>query len=102
MIKAKVTKNIMSNGTIIANLTLRQIISAIIAMIIACITVFFLIDVIDINILLSIVFAEIIVFLGFGIVKIQGMTLFKFVILVLFKSADRRPYNRKGVFNDEC
>lgn len=51
--------------------------------------------------LIWIILMELIVVVGFGVVKINDMSLFRY-IFKLMKGNDRRPYsNRKGVFDKD-
>ncbi len=100
MIKVKVTKNIIRDGTLFLNLTLKQILSAIFALLIALGTYFFLARYkIDNDLIMFLLFLEIAIILGFGVIQIQGMSLFK-VLILSFKPIDKRPYHRKGVFDN--
>lgn len=96
MIKAKVSKNIMRQNAIL-HFSISQIVTGIIGLIIGIGIYFLLKDAVEINILMWIIFIELIVVIGFGVAKVNGMSLIKFII-VTFKT-DKRPYNSKGVFN---
>lgn len=99
MIKVKITKNVINKsvsplGSII---TPRIIVCTILGLSAAVSTFFALKDSVEFNTLMWIVFGEIALFVGFGI-QINGISLFKFLF---GKQKDTRPFNRKGVFNDE-
>lgn len=99
MIKVKVTKNIMRKGTVAAGLTMKQIIIGIIGLLsgLGILALFW--GKININILMSLVFLIILLVIGFGVIQIQGMSLFKFLWLG-FKGPDKRPFHVKGVFSN--
>ena len=99
MIKVKVTKNIMRDGTLFFNLTLKQILPAIFSLVVAFGTYFLLKGSLNDDLLMTIIFIEIAIVIGMGVVQIQGMSLFKILILA-FKGVDKRPYYIKGVFNN--
>ena len=100
MIKKKITKNINTKVSPF-QFDVKQIIVGLIGFVIAILTYFLLKDYIIFDALIWIILLELIVVVGFGIVKINDMSLFAF-LLRLMKSNDRRPYsNRKGVFDDD-
>lgn len=99
MIKVKITKNVINKsvsplGSII---TPRMIVCVVLGLGAAIATIFSLKEYIEFNALMWIVFGEIALFVGFGI-QINGISLFKFLF---GKQKDTRPFNRKGVFNDD-
>lgn len=99
MIKCKVTKRIMTDGNTFMgfNITISQIICAAVAAVASIASIILLKDILDINTVLWIVFGEIVLCVLFGI-KIQGQSL----IALFFKPAiSKRPYNSKGVFDNE-
>lgn len=98
MIKVKVTRNIIRRGAVMYGLTIRQIATAAVGLIVAVVEIFLLKDITSMDLMMTIVFATLVLFIGFGVVHIQGMSLFKFIMLA-FKGADKRPYNSKGVFS---
>ena len=100
MIKVKITKNVVkAKGGMM--LSVGQIIAGTVGVIIGLITFFALKDFMNINVLLWIIFCEIVLVVGFGAVKIDGMSLFGFLIKSL-KGVDKRPYsNNKGVFKND-
>lgn len=98
MIKVKVTKNIIRDGTVFFNLTKKQIIFAILSILVGLGTYFWLKDKIHFDMLMTIVFSEIVLIIGMGVVQIQGMSLLK-ILIGAFKGVDKRPYYIKGVFN---
>ncbi|MEG0614209.1 MAG: PrgI family protein [Oscillospiraceae bacterium] len=100
MIRVKVTKNIIRNGTIAFGLTLKQILSAVIAVAIALLSIFLLKDKMNFDLLMTLVFVEIIIVILLGVVQLQGMSFAKFVLLS-FKGTDKRPFCIKGVFKNE-
>ncbi len=102
MIKAKITKNIIHKGPNILGMpvTISQIIIAAIGTAAAIGEFFLLSDKMDINSLMSIIFVTLMLFMAFGVVKIQGMTLVKFIILCM-KGIDKRPFCIRGDFGEE-
>ena len=101
MIKVKVTKNIMNKNTGFLNLSISQMIAGLIGVAVGFATFFLLKDYLDINGLMWIILLEMIVVIGFGIVRINDMNLFTIMIKSL-KGVDKRPYsNKKGVFDDD-
>lgn len=98
--KVKVTKNIIRDGAKVAGLGWKQILFGILAILIAAGTIFLLYDKLKIDLLMWIVFAELVLTIGFGIVQIQGMSLIK-MLLKKFQGADKRFYAIKGVFSNE-
>ncbi|GHU58135.1 hypothetical protein FACS1894133_2320 [Clostridia bacterium] len=105
MIKAKALKNIMRNGTVVLGImlpvTVTQIVTAALALVLAVLEIYFLRTRMEINSVMSIVFVTIFVFVSIGIVKIQGMSLVKLLYLTIFKAVDKRPYQSKGVFDKD-
>lgn len=99
MIKVKITKNVINKSVspLGSALTPRLIVYTVIGLAAAIATFFALKDSIEFNALMWIVFAEIALFVSLGI-QINGVG----VLNLLFgKQKDTRPFNRKGVFNDE-
>ena len=100
MIKKKITKNINTKVSPF-QFDVKQIIVGLIGFVIAILTYFLLKDYIIFDALIWIILLELIVVVGFGIVKSNDMSLFAFLPRLL-KSNDRRPYsNRKGVFDED-
>jgi len=100
-LKVKVTKNIIrKNGVIIAGLTIRDLISASIGLIISGLFIYFLKGKVSMNTLMNLSFLIIAVVVSCSVVKIQGMSLMKLLILT-FKGVDKRPYNKSGGFSFE-
>ena len=101
MIKVKVTKNIMNKNTGFLNLSVSQMIAGLVGVAVGLGTFFWLKDYLDINGLMWIIMLEMILVIGFGIVKINDMSLFT-VLIKSLKGVDKRPYsNKKGVFDDD-
>lgn len=92
MIKVKITKNVINKSV-----TPRMIVCTVLGLGAAIATIFSLKEYIEFNALLWIVFGEIALFVSFGI-QINGISLFK---LLFGRQKDTRPFNRKGVFNDD-
>ena len=99
MIQVKITKNVMNKSVSKIPFSPIQIVFALIALAVGAFTLFELKDSVDFNSLMGIIFVELIVVMVPGIVRIDGMNLIKFIISS-FK-IDKRPFNRKGVFNDD-
>ncbi len=99
MIKVKITKNVINKsvsplGSII---TPRIIVCTILSLGAAIATIFSLKEYIELNALMWIVFGEIALFVSLGI-QINGVGILN---LLFGKQKDTRPFNRKGVFNDD-
>ena len=100
-IKKKVTKNIMADKGILLGLSLSQLVMCGIGFAIGVGTFMLLKDYMDFNGLMWIIFLELVVVVGFGVIRIYDMNLLQLLIKV-FKGADKRPYsNRKGVFDKD-
>ena len=98
MIKVKITKNIIRKNKSSLGLNKKQIIIAGIAFVIGLLMLIFLKGTMSTQLLLSLIFMGIIIF--FGVVNIQGMSLFQYMISI-FKGVDVRTYESKGVFNND-
>ena len=100
MIKKKITKNINTKVSPF-QFEISQIIIGVIGLAVALGTYFLLRDYIVFDGLIWIILLELMLVVGFGIIKINDMSLIAF-IMRLAKSNDRRPYsNRKGVFDED-
>lgn len=100
MIKKKITKNINTKVSPFQFEPI-QIIIGIVGLAVAIGTYFLLRNYIVFDGLIWIILLELMLVVGFGIIKINDMSLIAF-ILRLTKSNDRRPYsNRKGVFDKD-
>ena len=99
MIKCKVTKKIMQESGTIMGLSIIQIVTLIIGCIvtIGSLLLLWLVLKVGIDAVMWIVFLELVLFIGFGVVRIQGMSVLKFITS---NSTQKRPYNSKGVFNN--
>lgn len=96
-----VTKNIMNDDEVIFNLNWKQIIWGIIGVAVGVATFFLLKDYIIFDGLMWLIFFELIIVIGFGIVQINGMSLFT-IMAKSIKGVDKRPYsNTKGVFDED-
>ena len=100
MIKKKITKNINTKVSPF-QFEFSQIVIGIVGLAVAIGTYFLLRDYIVFDGLIWIILLELIFVVGFGIIKINDMSLIA-LILRLAKSNDRRPYsNKKGVFDED-
>ena len=100
MIKKKITKNINTKVSSF-QFDVIQIVIGIIGIIVAITTYFLLKDQIIFDVLIWIILLELILIVGFGIIKINDMRLISFITR-LAKLNDRRPYsNKKGVFDED-
>ena len=99
MIKVKITNNVINKSVspLGSSMTPRLIVCTILGLIAAVSTFFALKDSIEFNTLMWIVFGEIALFVSLGI-QINGVGILN---LLFGKQKDTRPFNRKGVFNDE-
>lgn len=100
MIKIKVTKNIIRNGTIFMGLTLKQIIMGGASFAIGILMVILLKGKMSTNAMMSLVFAVMFALLATTVIQIQGLSFPEFLYLCL-KGVDKRPYDAKGVFDNE-
>lgn len=101
MIRVKFTKNIMNKGGVIFNLNVSQLIWLGIAVIVGLATFFLLNDYIITDALMWIIFGEVSIIAGIGVIRINELNLFMFLIKML-KGADKRPYsNTKGVYDKD-
>ncbi len=99
--KVKVTKNIMNKGGVIFNLSVSQLIWLGIAVIAGLGTFFLLKDYIITDVLMWIIFGEVSIIAGIGVIRINELNLFMFLLKIL-KGADKRPYsNTKGVYDKD-
>ncbi len=99
--KVKVTKNIMNKGGVIFNLSVSQLIWLGIAVIVGLGTFFLLKDYIITDVLMWIIFGEVSIIAGIGVIRINELNLFMFLLKIL-KGADKRPYsNTKGVYDKD-
>lgn len=98
MRRVTITKNIINKHTVIMGLSWSQIITVGIGTVVALGTLYLLAFQLGINIelVMSIVFVEIVVIVFSGLVKINGMNLFKLLFLS-FKGPDIRKFNTKGL-----
>ena len=101
MIRVKVTKNIMNKGGVIFNLNISQLIWLGAAVIVGLATFFLLRDYIVTDALMWIIFGEVSIIAGIGVIRINELNLFMFLWKIL-KGADKRPYsNCKGVYDKD-
>lgn len=94
MRKVKVTKNFLKKGLLAFGLTKSQIITIIIAAVIAAgmISVAFAMGW-SINIVMQVVFVEILIIVGAVVFKIEGMSLFKYLFVLLLCADDVRAFS---------
>ncbi len=99
MIKVRITKNIIRKGEVGFGLSLSQIIMGVCALAVGIGMFLLLRDSVSTNLLMTLIFVVMALFLGFGIVKINGMSLFKLLFSSL-KGSDKRPYCIEGVYHN--
>jgi hypothetical protein len=99
MIKCKVTKKIMQEPGTIMGFSISQAVMLIVGCIaaIGTLLLLWLIIKLNIDIIMWIIFLELVLFIGLGVVRIQGLTVLQFIAS---NSTKKRPYDSKGVFND--
>ena len=98
MIKKKITKNINTKVSPF-QFEVKQIIIGIVGFVAALLTYFAFRDYMPFDGLIWIILLELMLVVGFGVVKINDMSLIAYIFRIL-KVNDRRPYsNRKGVFD---
>lgn len=101
MISKKITKNINKQKTGPFNLSISQMIAGIIGAVVGVATFFLLKDYIPFDGLIWIIFFELIIVIGIGVVKVYDMNLFQLLFKML-RGAEKRPYsNRKGVYDKD-
>ncbi len=99
MIKAKVTKNIIKKTNNSLGLTPNQIIITLIAFVIGIIMYFLLRNYMNFTLLSTLIFCELAGVICFGVINIQGMSLWSFFVKSM-KGADVRYYETEGIFSD--
>lgn len=99
MIKCKVTKKIMQEPGTLMGFSIGQVVMLIMGCIatIGTLLLLWLVLKISIDIIMWIVFLELVLFIGLGVVRIQGLTVMQFIAS---NSTKKRPYDSKGVFSD--
>lgn len=101
MRKVKITKQQTVNPkAVYMGLSKSQIIIMLLGLILAIIIfyLFFFCWKIDVNITMTIVFIELLIFAGFSVIRVNGLNLFKW-LRVAFSSPIHRPYQSKGVLD---
>lgn len=101
MIQVKMTKNINKPMNFFLKFTLGQTIALIVALAIGVATFFLLYPYIILDALMWIIFLELIIVIGFAVMRINGMNLFFYIIKKL-KGPEKRYYStKKGVYDDD-
>lgn len=100
MIKAKITKNIIRKSSNSLGLSMKQIIIGISAAAMGIVLYFLLRNVLPMQTLMTIIFVFLAVVIFFGCINVQGQSLFE-VFVKMFKGADVRYYDSKGVFSND-
>lgn len=96
MIKAKITKNIIKKTNNSLGLTPKQIVITAIAFAIGILTYFLLKSFLSFTVLSTLIFIELAGIICFGVINIQGMSLFQFFL----KGVEVRYYETEGLFKD--
>ena len=97
MIKAKITKNIMKKTNNSLGLTPRQMIITGIALAIGILMYFLLKNYMSFTVLSTLIFLELAAVICFGVINLQGMSLFEYFVKSM-KGADVRYYIQEGVY----
>ena len=97
MIKAKITKNIMKKTNNSLGLTPKQMIITGIALAIGIFMYFLLKNYMSFTVLTTLIFFELAAVICFGVINLQGMSLFEYFVKSL-KGADVRYYKQEGVY----
>ena len=97
MIKAKITKNIMKKTNNSLGLTPKQMIITGIALAIGIFMYFLLKNYMSFTVLSTLIFFELAAVICFGVINLQGMSLFEYFVKSL-KGADVRYYKQEGVY----
>jgi len=100
MIKVKITKNIIRKSKSTIGLDGKQIAFGVAGFGTGILLFFLLEDKMPLQPLLTLVFIVIAVTVLFGVVNIQGMNMFQYIIK-MFKGVEVRPYDSKGVFSSD-
>lgn len=101
MRKVQLTKqNVIAPKAIMFGLSIKQIITIIIGVIVAVLTflLFNILLALDVNVTMTIVFFELLFFASISIVKVNGMTLFRWIYYSM-KGPIFRPYISKGMLD---
>ena len=100
MIKVELTKNIFNQRGGLFGLKPIQLVFVGIAVVVGAVTIFRLMQYdIFFDVVGWIVFLEMSIIIGLGVIRIRGMNLFSYFINSMKK--DKRYFNRNGVFDDE-
>lgn len=97
MIKAKITKNIMKKTNNSLGLTPKQMIITGIALAIGLLMYFLLKNYMSFTVLSTLIFFELAAVICFGVINLQGMSLFEYFVKSM-KGADVRYYKQEGVY----
>ncbi|WP_303819194.1 PrgI family mobile element protein [Ruminococcus flavefaciens] len=97
MIKAKITKNIMKKTNNSLGLTPKQMIITGIALAIGILMYFLLKNYMSFTVLSTLIFLELAAVICFGVINLQGMSLFEYFVKSM-KGADVRYYKQEGVY----
>ena len=99
MIKCKVTKKIMQEPGTVMGFSIGQVIMLIVgcAATIGTLLLLWLVLKINIDIIMWVVFLELVLFIGLGVVRIQGLTVLRFIAS---NPTKKRPFDSKGGFSD--
>ena len=97
MIKAKITKNIMKKTNNSLGLTPKQMIITGIALAIGILMYFLLKNYMSFTVLSTLIFLELAAVICFGVINLQGMSLFEYFVKTM-KGVDVRYYKQEGVF----
>ncbi len=95
------TKNIVKKGTFFMGLTKKQIIIIVAGGLVAIGSLALFIFVLNwnIDITMTIIFFELMLVIGLGVININGMSLFKYFLSV-FKTPVARYYSTKGIHDN--
>ena len=97
MIKAKIKKNIMKKTNNSLGLTPKQMIITGIALAIGILMYFLLKNYMSFTVLSTLIFLELAAVICFGVINLQGMSLFEYFVKSM-KGADVRYYKQEGVY----
>lgn len=101
MRKVKITKQQTVNPkAVYMGLSIPQIVIMVIGIAIALgmVALFIFVLQMPVNIVMSIVFVELLIFVGLAIIRINGLNLFKWIFM-MFQSPIFRPYESKGALD---
>lgn len=101
MRRVQITKNLINKGAWFMGLSKKQIITGGVGLAVAGLTIYALWDKLQVDLMMLIVFIELLLVVAVGFVHINGVSLIQ-VVLSMFKKQEIRYFSRKdGIYSDE-